>query len=143
VGKLKPLILDLFENAGEVARAEFRRWFAAADALKALRNDYIHGRWGVPGHVVDGHYMLSFVQLHWDMNPEHPDESVHMSLAEFAEQVRHMEMLAGEYFRLERSFLIHAKPSAASTGTRSAGSFFATAWTGALCEPESPRPRNI
>jgi hypothetical protein len=117
LSKLEPLILDLFENAGEDARAEFRRWFAAADALKALRNDYIHGRWGVPGHVVDGHYMLSFVQLHWDMNPERPDDSVHMSLAEFADQVRHMEMLAGEYFRLERSLLIHAKPSAASTGT--------------------------
>lgn len=49
LGMLKNLIFELFESAGEEALDEFRQWFEAADAMKALRNDFIHGRWGDAG----------------------------------------------------------------------------------------------
>ncbi len=62
---IAPVVFELFENAGETALAEFRQWFEAADAMKALRNDYVHGRWGVPGKLVDGQPLLAFVPLHW------------------------------------------------------------------------------
>jgi len=111
LGTLKQLVFELFENAGDAALDEFQQWFEAADAMKALRNDYVHGRWGVPGKLVDGHPMLAFVPLHWDMTPDRPDDSVFMTLDEFGGQVAKMEMLAHEYFRLERKHLALAKPA--------------------------------
>ena len=111
LGMLKQLVFELFENAGDTALDEFQQWFGEADAMKALRNDYIHGRWGVPGKLVDGQPMLAFVPLHWDMTPDRPDDSIYMTLDEFGGQVAKMEMLAHEYFRLERKHLALAKPA--------------------------------
>lgn len=108
---LRDLVFELFENAGATAIDEFRQWFEAADAMKALRNDYVHGRWGVPGKLVDGQLMLAFVPLHWDMTPDRPDDSIYMTLDEFGSQVAKMEALAHEYFRLERKYLAYAKPA--------------------------------
>lgn len=107
---LKDLVFELFESAGEGALEEFRHWFESADAMKALRNDYVHGRWGVPGKLVDGQPMLAFVPLHWDMTPDRPDDSAYMTLDEFGTQVAKMEALAHEYFQLERKHLAYAKP---------------------------------
>lgn len=111
LAKLKDLVFELFENAGEGALDEFGQWFEAAEAMKALRNDYVHGRWGVPGKLVDGQPMLAFVPLHWEMSADRPDDSVYMTLDEFGGQVEKMEALAHEYFRLERKYLALAKPA--------------------------------
>src|SRR5687767_1814239 len=46
---LKPLVLKTYRAAGNDALAEFEAWFAKAFELKAIRNDYVHARWGVPG----------------------------------------------------------------------------------------------
>jgi hypothetical protein len=108
---LKQLVFELFENAGDAALGEFQQWFEAADAMKALRNDYVHGRWGVPGKLVDGQPMLAFVPLHWDMTPDRPDDSIYLTLDDFGVQVAKMETLAHEYFRLERKHLAHGKPA--------------------------------
>lgn len=117
LGMLKDLVFELFENAGEAALNEFRQWFEAADAMKALRNDYVHGRWGVPGKLVDGQPMLAFVALHWDLTPDRPDDSIYMTLDEFGSQVAKTEALAHEYFRLERKYLAYAKPSKVAVTT--------------------------
>lgn len=117
LGMLKNLVFELFENAGESALNEFRQWFDAADAMKALRNDYVHGRWGVPGKLVDGQQLLAFVPLNWDMTPDQPDKSIYLTLDEFRSQVVKMETLAHEYFRLERKHLAHAKPAKAAPPT--------------------------
>lgn len=110
---LKPLVLDMFEPAGPVARAEFKDWFARANRHKTLRNDYVHGRWGVPGKVVGGQAMLSFVPLHWDMSPDRPDDSIHMTLEDFAEQVDEIVALLHDYQRIEKKYLALTKPSRA------------------------------
>jgi hypothetical protein len=117
---LKDLVFELFENAGATALDEFKRWFEVADAMKALRNDYVHGRWGVPGKLVDGQPMLAFVPLHWDMTPDRPDDSIYMTLNEFGSQVAKMEVLAHEYFRLERKYLAYAKPAKVAAPNRPA-----------------------
>ena len=108
---LKQLVFELFESAGDAALDEFRQWFQAAHAMKALRNDYVHGRWGVPGKLADGQPMLAFVPLQWDMTPGRPDDSIFMTLDEFGGQVAKMETLAHAYFRLERKHLALAKPA--------------------------------
>lgn len=47
--KLRTLVIELYGGAGAEVLGAFRAWFSEADSLKALRNDYVHGRWGVPG----------------------------------------------------------------------------------------------
>lgn len=72
------------------------------------RNDYVHGRLGVPGkfnfkppgRMIDAEPLLTFVQLHWDMSPDRPDDSIVMTLTDFAEQVGIVERAFSEYWRL-------------------------------------------
>jgi len=117
--KLKKLVLDVYEPAGEQAIAEFKAWFKKSDEARALRNDYVHGRWGVPGgynfkppgRIVDAEPLLAFVRLHWDTSPERPDDSIKMTLGEFAAQVTAVETLYAEYWRLTEKYLEYAKPS--------------------------------
>jgi hypothetical protein len=100
--KLKQLVMNAFEPAGEAT---------------ALRNDYVHGRWGVPGkfnfkppgRMIDAEPLLTFVQLHWDMSPDRTDDSIVMTLAEFAEQVAIVERAFSEYWRLNDKYERFAK----------------------------------
>ena len=108
--KLRTLVIELYGGAGAEVLGAFRAWFSEADSLKALRNDYVHGRWGVPdGRLEDGTQTLGFVPLHWDFAPGRVDDSVRMTLPEFESQVKKMEALVAQYFRLERQHLEHAK----------------------------------
>lgn len=108
--KLRVLVMELFENAGQDALSDFRGWFKRAEELKAVRNDYVHGRWGSSRSAgPDGDiHVLTFVAMHWDMN--RPDESIRMTLSDLEHQVKEMESLATNYFRLEEKYLRHAKP---------------------------------
>jgi len=47
--KPEVLIMDVYKPAGSKALAEFSAWFDNAHQARALRDDYAHGRWGVPG----------------------------------------------------------------------------------------------
>lgn len=116
--KLRKLTMEIYEPAGERFANEFRQWFDRADACRALRNDYVHGRWGVPGDydhgdgnqpATEGRPSLVFVPLHWDMRSDRPDDSLKMTLEEFAEQVEGAERVANEYFRLMDKYRQHAK----------------------------------
>lgn len=114
---LKRLVLDVFGPAGEIAAAEFTAWFDRADQCRAVRNDYVHGRWGVPGkydfkgegRMVDAEPLLTFIPLHWDMEPDRADDSVSMTLGEFSSQVDTVERLFGDYFRLTKKHQEFAK----------------------------------
>ena len=108
---LRPLVLATFSPAGPKAKTEFEALFHRADETKALRNDYVHGRWGVPGRRVDGRPLLLFVPLHWNTEPSRPDDSIELSIEEFAEQVRDVEALADDYHRLTKRYLAFAKPA--------------------------------
>lgn len=116
--KLRKLTMEIYEPAGARFANEFRQWFDRADACRALRNDYVHGRWGVPGDydhgdgnqsATEGRPSLVFVPLHWDMRSDHPDDSLKMTLEEFTEQVEGAERVANEYFRLIEKYRQHAK----------------------------------
>jgi hypothetical protein len=107
---LRPLALHTFEPAGDKAVQELGRLFDQADGLKALRNDYVHGRWGVPGRMVGGEPRISFVRLNWNMEPDRPDESVVLTLAQFEEQVREVEALARDYYQLTKKYERFARP---------------------------------
>lgn len=115
--KLKQLVMNAFEPAGKAALDEFAVWFKQAGEATALRNDYVHGRWGVPGkfnfkppgRMIDAEPLLTFVQLHWDMSPDRPDDSIVMTLAEFAEQVGIVERAFSEYWRLNDKYERFAK----------------------------------
>lgn len=93
--KLKKLIKKAFGTAGPEVLDEFSRWFASAYAAKALRNNYAHGRWGVPGRLAEsplgaGHPrvpMLAFIAMEWDMTPNQADRSVYMTVEELGDQV--------------------------------------------------------
>ena len=114
---LKRLVLDVFGPAGENAAAEFEAWFERADECRAVRNDYVHGRWGVPGkyefsgegRMIDAEPLLTFVPLHWNMEPDRADESASMTLGEFTSQVDTVERLFGDFFRLTKNYLEFAK----------------------------------
>lgn len=106
---LRELVLELFEKAPEPALAEFERWFERANEMKALRNDYVHGRWGVPGKRLDEQLLLGFVPLHWDMTPDQPDRATYMTIDDLRRQVEQMEVLARDYFRLEKKYLTYAR----------------------------------
>ena len=117
--KLRGLVLDVFEPAGETAIADFKAWFKLADESRAIRNDYVHGRWGVPGNysykngdrLIDADPLLTFVPLHWKMEPELADDSISMTLEEFSLQIDAVERLFGDYFQLTEQYLTFAKPS--------------------------------
>jgi hypothetical protein len=114
---LKRLVLDVFGPAGENAAAEFEAWFDRADECRAVRNDYVHGRWGVPGEydfkgegrMIDAEPLLTFTALHWNMGPDRAEDSVSMRLGEFSSQVDTVERLFGDYFQLTQNHLEFAK----------------------------------
>jgi hypothetical protein len=55
--------------------------------------------------------LLAFIPLHWDMTPDGPDDSIYMTLGEFASQVSDAQPLFDFYWNLRKRYEIHAKPS--------------------------------
>lgn len=105
--RLKTLTLKAFAAAGEDAVIELRNWFDRADRARAIRNDYVHGRWGVPAGFdmdaegrIEGEPLLGFVPLRWDLTLGQPDRTIRMKMQDFARQVDAAERLLGEYIRL-------------------------------------------
>lgn len=105
--RLKSLTLKAFAAAGDDAVRELRNWFERADRARAIRNDYVHGRWGVPSGFemdaegrIDGEPLLGFLPLNWDLTPGQPDRTIRMKMQDFARQVDAAERLLTEYIRL-------------------------------------------
>jgi len=110
--ELRKIVLKAYKSAGETALAEFEEWFARADKARALRNDYVHARWGVPGKylggpdcaLIDAIPLLTVLSLTWDMSPNQPDKSTAMTLDEFAQQVETVEGLFADYWKLSKTY---------------------------------------
>lgn len=91
---------------------EFTEWFERANRARGLRNDYAHGRWGVPGkrlpaesgRFCDATPLLVFVPLDWDMSPDRKDRSVDLTLEQFAAQVEEAELLSSQFFSLVEKY---------------------------------------
>lgn len=117
--KLALLVRQAYGAAGPEVMAEFDAWFARVASVRALRNDYAHGRWGTPGRLEEsphgaGHPrvpMLAFVRLDWDMRPDRGDRSVYMSMEEFRGQVNDAVEVFAEFFKLCEKHLAFISPT--------------------------------
>lgn len=115
--KLRQITMRAYQRAGDDALAEFSEWFDRADNARALRNDYVHGRWGVPGkydfkfagRLMDADPLLTFVPLNWDISPDQADSSISMTMQEFAQQVDAAQILFAEHHRLSNLYMEFAK----------------------------------
>lgn len=91
---------------------ELALWFERAHKARGFRNDYAHGRWGVPGKHLqaesgkfsDATPLLVFVPLDWDMSPDREDKTIDMTLEQFAAQVEEAELLSREYLDLVEKY---------------------------------------
>ena len=107
---LEEIMIRACTSSGDEALQAFRDWFKRAHRAKALRNDYAHGRWGVPGayrqapsgRQCDAEPLLSFVPLNWNMSPGRSDNMVTMTLSQFEVQVSEVESLGSEYHALTK-----------------------------------------
>lgn len=121
--KLKQIVMKAFQPAGKEALAEFSEWFKQAHEARALRNNYAHDRWGVPGKfnfksagcLRDAEPLLTFMPLHWNLNPDRLDDTLTMTLGEFASQVATVEQLFSDYWELSEKYLRHVGPTVAQT----------------------------
>jgi hypothetical protein len=114
----KRIVLDVYQPAGVAFVTEFRTWFDRAEKCRVLRNDYAHGRWGVPGkfnfkkggRMIDAEPLLVFVPLDWNMEPDREDRSITLTMQEFKEQVEEAEAVFSDYSKLTKRFEKFAKP---------------------------------
>lgn len=118
--KLRMVAKQAFEPAGKKAIAEFSDWFTQIEKVRALRNDYVHGRWGVPGKLRgdentpmnEAELLLTFVPLNWNFTPDTVPEATELTLNEFAQQVGDAVELFGQYSRLSNKYLSFMVPAA-------------------------------
>ena len=114
----KRLVLEVYQPAGAAFVTEFRSWFDRAEKCRVLRNDYAHGRWGVPGkfnykeggRLMDAEPLLVFIPLNWNMAPDREDLSITLTMQEFEQQVEEAEAVFNDYFKLTKRFEESAKP---------------------------------
>ncbi|MFV8618107.1 hypothetical protein [Ralstonia pseudosolanacearum] len=112
---LECLMRAAWVNTAAGGQREFSLWFERAHRARVFRNDYAHGRWGVPGKHLPGESgrfcdatpLLVFVPLNWDMSPSREDESIAMTLDEFAAQVGEAEQLSGQFQDLATKYGEH------------------------------------
>ena len=106
--RLRKVVLIAFAPGGNNVLNEFKAWFKRAESATALRNSYAHGRWAVPGSyrftetttMADATPLLCFVPVGWDMSPDRVDTTIKLTIDEFAEQVRDVQAIFGDYFAM-------------------------------------------
>jgi hypothetical protein len=118
--RLRKLVLVAFAPGGEILLSEFKAWFKRAEAATALRNGYVHGRWGVPGRlrftetttIADATPLLCFLPMSWNMSPGCDDLVIELTMDEFASQVNELKATFVEYFILCNENLRSVAPRA-------------------------------
>jgi len=113
IAKLKSISKKAFQPAGAKAISEFAEWFSKVDKARALRNDYVHGRWGVPGGhrgdpdtpFRDCELLLAFVPLHWNLSPGTMPIETKMTIGDFEQQVKDAVSLFSQYSDLSKKYL--------------------------------------
>ena len=103
--------MKTYQPAGHIALAEFEAWFTKACELKAIRNDYVHARWCIPGHSESDDPILKMLPMNWNFTPGRQDEPVDVTLSSLAEQAVAIEKLSAEFGTLLEKFAAHAVPA--------------------------------
>jgi hypothetical protein len=111
LAKLDELVRLTFDQTKPEIAKSFTDVFERADKVRALRNDYVHGRWGFP-FAQDGEVpYVFFVALNWNMDPDQADTSIKVTLAEFDTQIAEVEAVSDQLGHLLRRYSAHAKPA--------------------------------
>lgn len=108
--QLRRLICYVFEKLNQAVPTEIGAWFLKAEESRALRNDYVHGRWGFTG---GSKFILCFTPLNWDFSVEKAKngQEIRMTLTEFSAQVKAAEVIFGEFDGLFRKHIRQHSPS--------------------------------
>lgn len=112
LGKLEELISKIYDQTQPHVATDFDAWFRRADKARALRNDYVHARWGMPGELKDEEPHVFFLTLNWDMTFDQPDKSIKLTFKEFDRQIHELSQLAGDFMKLRDRHAKHAIPAA-------------------------------
>ena len=101
---LQPIMVKMYEAAGKEAIAEIEAWFSKACGLKAIRNDYVHARWGLPGDSDTDDAVLTMLPMNWNFNSDQEAISSDVKLSAFGEQCASIEKLSGQFFELQKKY---------------------------------------
>lgn len=108
---LKSLIKKTFDLNQPEAAKDFAEWFKRAHEARALRNDYVHARWGVRGSFGDEEPFAEYVPLNWIMDPVTAPPSIRLPFSEFDQQIEEVRKLTGELGQLQRKYVSLTSPA--------------------------------
>lgn len=100
LAKLEELTKITYDHSQPKVSADFEQWFRKADSIRALRNDYVHARWGLNGIKDDEEPYVIFLALTWNLDPDQPDLSVKVTLKEFDNQIAEINAVSIEFNEL-------------------------------------------
>jgi hypothetical protein len=110
--KLHQLIRLTFDQTKPEIAKSFADAFARAENVRALRNDYVHGRWGFRfAQDEDVRYVL-FVALNWNMDADQHDTGTKVTFVEFDAQIAEVESVSDELGHLMDKYRKYAAPAA-------------------------------
>lgn len=115
---LEELVSAAWSACHDEGQKELCGWFELAHKSRGIRNEYAHGRWGVPGkhlftesgRLCDAKPLLVFVPLDWDMSENRNDNNIELTLEEFAAQVEEAEQLSGQFWDIVTKYGEHLHP---------------------------------
>lgn len=107
---LEPLVMKLYCHEDEDAMRDFSRWFEHARTVKALRNDFVHGRWAVYPSRSAIEPKIEFIALNWEMEQAKQIPPMSIKLEELGEAVRTLEFLFNDYWKLTEHYESNCRP---------------------------------
>lgn len=115
---LEELVAAAWSATHDEGQKELSGWFERAHKARGFRNEYAHGRWGVPGkysftesgRLCDATPLLVFVPLDWDMSENRKDNTIELTLDEFAAQAEEAEQLSGQFWDVVTKYGEHLYP---------------------------------
>lgn len=108
---LKRLIHKTFDLSHPEAAVDFASWLQRADEARALRNDYVHARWGVRWGFDGGEPFAEYVQLNWNLSPETAPPSIRLTFADFDRQIEEVRKLSNDLGKLQKRYAHLAAPA--------------------------------
>lgn len=97
--------------------AEFAQWFARANTLPALKNNYIHANWNFH-RMADGDepYVL-FKVPGWNHLPDQPDNGAKLTLQAFDQQIDALKQLNHDFYTMCDCRVAYVAPFRCATST--------------------------
>ena len=108
---LEPLVMEIYGHENGEARRDFAQWFEHARTAKAVRNDFVHGRWAVYSDGFPRTPKIEFIALNWEMEQAKQTPPTSINLDDFEEAISALESLFGDYWKLTERYENNAKPS--------------------------------